>query len=192
MVVLYFYIKTILGHIRAKFLFGEVGKNSYCINPCRIIGGKNIFIGNNVSILDAIRIETIEKFRNKTFYPKIQVMDGVNIEQNVHITCASSIIIEKNSSILANVLITDIIHPYEDIMKAPKYQEIIAKPVLIGENSMIGMGASILPGVEIGQHCVVGTNSVVTRSIPDYCVVAGVPARIIKKYNFETREWETV
>ena len=48
------------------------------------------------------------------------------------------------------------------------------------------------PNIHIGKHCVIGANSVVTKNIPDYCVAAGVPARIIKKYNFTTETWEKI
>jgi acetyltransferase-like isoleucine patch superfamily enzyme len=59
--------------------------------------------------------------------------------------------------------------------------------VLVGEGSWIGFRANILSGVTIGKHCVVAAGAVVTRSVPDYCVVAGCPARIIKKYDFQMR-----
>ena len=55
----------------------------------------------------------------------------------------------------------------------------IHKPVEIGEYTFIGGGAAVLPGMKIGKGCVVGVNSVVTKNIPDYAIVAGVPARII-------------
>lgn len=64
-----------------------------------------------------------------------------------------------------------------------------AFPVSIGDESFIGMGARIFPGVSIGKHCIVGANAVVTHNVPDYCVVAGVPARIIKKYDFSACKW---
>lgn len=65
----------------------------------------------------------------------------------------------------------------------------IANPVKIGSQSFIGMGARIFPGVTIGKHCVIGANAVVTHDIPDYCVAAGMPARVIKRYDFEKGEW---
>ena len=52
----------------------------------------------------------------------------------------------------------------------------------IGDNSWIGNHAAII-GCSVGRHCVVGANAVVTRDVPDYCVVAGSPARIIKRYD---------
>ncbi|WP_289818532.1 DapH/DapD/GlmU-related protein, partial [uncultured Duncaniella sp.] len=60
--------------------------------------------------------------------------------------------------------------------------------VRIGEGSWLGVGVSVL-GANIGRHCVIGANAVVTKDIPDYCVAAGIPARIIKRYDFDSREW---
>ena len=55
----------------------------------------------------------------------------------------------------------------------------IHKPVEIGEYTFIGGGSAIMPGVKIGKGCVVGVNSVVTKDVPDYAIVAGAPAIII-------------
>jgi len=56
---------------------------------------------------------------------------------------------------------------------------LVIKPVVIGYGADIGMNASILPGVRIGRHAIVGAGAVVTQDVPDYAVVAGVPARIL-------------
>ncbi|MCU1271963.1 MAG: hexapeptide transferase [Acidobacteriaceae bacterium] len=58
--------------------------------------------------------------------------------------------------------------------------ELVIKPVHIGFGADIGMNASILPGVKIGAHSIVGTGSVVTRDVPDYAIVAGTPAKILR------------
>lgn len=58
--------------------------------------------------------------------------------------------------------------------------ELVIRPVRVGFGSDIGMNASILPGVRIGVHSVVGAGSVVTHDVPDYSIVAGVPARILR------------
>jgi len=47
-----------------------------------------------------------------------------------------------------------------------------------------------MAGVHIGEHSVIGANAVVTHDIPPYSVVAGIPAKVIKKFNFETNQWE--
>lgn len=53
-------------------------------------------------------------------------------------------------------------------------------PIVIGNDVFIGMGVTILPGVTIGNRCVIGTGSVVTKDIPDNSVAAGCPARVIQ------------
>lgn len=53
-------------------------------------------------------------------------------------------------------------------------------PVVIGDASWLGAGAVVLDGVRIGKSCIVGAGAVVTKNVPDYAIVAGVPARIIK------------
>lgn len=62
------------------------------------------------------------------------------------------------------------------------------KEVRIGEGSWLGVGVSVI-GASIGKHCVIGSNAVVTKDIPDYCVAIGIPARIIKRYNPEVGKW---
>ncbi len=57
---------------------------------------------------------------------------------------------------------------------------LVIKPVRVGFGADIGMNASILPGVTIGAHSIVGTGSVVTRDVPDYAIVAGAPAKILR------------
>jgi acetyltransferase-like isoleucine patch superfamily enzyme len=60
--------------------------------------------------------------------------------------------------------------------------------VRIGDGSWLGHGTVVLPGVTIGRHVVIGANSVVTDDIPDRCVAAGSPARVIRRW-VEGRGW---
>ncbi|GAM59552.1 O-acetyltransferase [Vibrio ishigakensis] len=63
------------------------------------------------------------------------------------------------------------------------------KEVSIGRNSFIGYGAVILPGTILGEQCVVGANSVVRGKFPSFAVIAGNPAKIIKRYDQEKDKW---
>lgn len=77
-----------------------------------------------------------------------------------------------------NVLISTVGHPLSP--KGRREHIGICKPVIIGNDVWIGGNAVILPGVTIGSNVVVGAGAVVTKDVPDNCVVAGVPARVIK------------
>lgn len=81
-----------------------------------------------------------------------------------------------------NVYITDQNHGYEDVNLPISVQTMPERPVRIGSGSWIGHGAVVLPGADIGEHVVIGANSVVTGPIPDNSVAVGVPARVIKRY----------
>jgi acetyltransferase-like isoleucine patch superfamily enzyme len=101
--------------------------------------------------------------------------------------------LEPDVNVAQQVLIMDHNHAYEDI-EMPIVEQGITKGgrIRIGEGSWIGYGAAILCSrgeLTIGRHCVVAANSVVTRSIPDYSVVFGMPAEIIRQYDPKTRTW---
>ena len=121
---------------------------------------------------------------------KIEIGDNVAIEQNVHITSIGEVLrIDNNVTILANTFITNLDHEYTDIDKSVMEQGHKLKTTRIGEGCFIGYGAAIQAGTILGRHCVVGTNSVVRGVYPDYCVIVGAPARVVKKYDFSKKEW---
>ena len=64
-----------------------------------------------------------------------------------------------------------------------------ARPIIVGDGSWIGINSTILDGTVIGKNCVVGAHSLVKGSFPDYCVIAGAPAKIIKRYNEQNKLW---
>lgn len=80
-----------------------------------------------------------------------------------------------------HVYITDQNHGYEDLTQPISRQTQPEQPVSIGAGSWLGHGTVVLPGATIGRHVVVGANSVVRGDLPDFCVAAGNPARVIKR-----------
>ncbi len=89
-----------------------------------------------------------------------------------------------------NIVVSGLNHGYEDISTPPRLQKVITKQITVMDNVWIGANSVITAGVTIGKHSIVGAGSVVTKSIPDYSVAVGNPAKVIKKYNFTTNAWE--
>jgi len=69
-------------------------------------------------------------------------------------------------------------------------QKVTTKPIVIEDEAWIGANAVITAGVTVGKHSVVAAGAVVTKDIPPYSIAVGNPARVIKRYNFETGIWE--
>lgn len=109
---------------------------------------------------------------NNTIIGPVRIGDHVNLAQNVTVTGLN--------------------HNFQDVEKQIDEQGVSTLPVTIEEDVWIGANTVILPGVSIGRHSVVAAGSVVSRSIPPYSVCAGTPARVIKQYDFPTKEWKKV
>lgn len=175
----------------AAIPYGHLGFGARICKPITLVNNrKHIFVGKNVFIRKFARIEPILQWHEQKFNPKIIIEDGVTIEQNLHLICAEKVRIGAFSSVSSFVFITDTDHDYTDILKPVMEQPLIVNPTDIGECCFIGTGVKIMAGVHIGEHSVIGANAVVTHDIPPYSVVAGIPAKVIKKFNFETNQWE--
>lgn len=167
--------------------FKYYGNKVSIIFPDIINGEEYISLHDNVVIEKG---SWLLAYKQDKIIPELTISDGVNIGRYSHIVALRKIVIEKNVLIADKVYISDNIHEYEDINIPIKNQAIQFKnEVIIGQNSWIGENVSII-GAKIGRHCVVGSNSVVTKDIMDYSVVAGIPALYIKRYNKDTSEWE--
>lgn len=179
-------IKTILWY---KQLFGIIGKHCAIFTPLRLIAPNNIFIGSHVRIYKDSRIETIESWGDTKFSPTILIGNKTTIEQRLHLICASKVEIGDDVVISADVMITDNNHQYAQVNKSVMYQPLEVKETVIGSFCFIGMGAKIMAGVKLGNNCIVGSNSVVIGEFPPYCVIAGMPAKILKRYDFAIDKW---
>lgn len=135
----------------------------------------NIYIKDNVIIGNNAWIQTIAK-------GKIIIGSNTNIGRNVTISCRKNITIGKNCLFSYNVSLLDHNHKFEDKKPPPLLQGITkGREIEIGNDCFIGAHSFIMPGVSLGKHVIVGANSVVTKNFPDYSVVAGNPAKLIKK-----------
>lgn len=107
-------------------------------------------------------------------------------------TVIGPIKIGNRVNISQNVVLIGLNHNYQDVTKGIIEQGVTTSPIVIGDDTIIGANAIIIPGVTIGKHCFIGAGCVVTKDIPDYSVTVGNPAKIIKQYSFETNQWERI
>lgn len=155
---------------------------------CKIRNTNKIFWGNNVTI--AKHAELLPLSGDDSHPSKIKIGNNVYIGNHDRFSSAFEIEIEDDVLFAAYVHITDHSHEYRDVHLPVSAQGIFSNgKVHIGKGSWLGLRSEILPGVSIGTHCVVAAGAVVTKDVPDYCVVAGVPAKIVKKYDFDRNQW---
>lgn len=124
---------------------------------------------------------------------RLYLGNNVSIGRYSSIGCSREVIIEDDVTLAPYVHITDRNHEYEDIEIPIVSQPVKNKSkIIIGSQSWLGYGVQIMPGVKIGKHCVIAAGSVVTKNIPSYSVAGGIPAKVIKQYNFKTKIWEVM
>ena len=165
--------------------FGGIGFPSFVVSPIILSNMKNIKIGRRVRVLHNSRMEVLDN------QSRIVIQDNVTIGQGFHIICGGGceLVIGADTTISANVFISNISHEYKEVGVHIMNQSLVSESTSIGRNSFIGYGSVIQAGTVLGKHCVVGANSVVRGHFPDYSVIVGSPARVIKRYNDETKTW---
>ncbi|MGN6178288.1 MAG: acyltransferase [Mucilaginibacter sp.] len=98
-----------------------------------------------------------------------------------------------NNVILAqHIVLSGLNHEYRDINVPIVNQKVTVAPIVIEDDCWIAANSVITSGVTIGKHSVVAGGSVVTKNVPQYSVVAGNPAKVIRQYNSKTENWERV
>jgi acetyltransferase-like isoleucine patch superfamily enzyme len=150
----------------------KLGKNVTIVVDGPIGYPGKINIGNNVEIIDLVRIKKNEQ-------SIVIVGNGSFIGFGVEINVLQDLSIGKNVLIAAGVKITDVNHLYHPSF-LPRIGHYKSKAISIEDDVWIGANGIILPGVTLGRGAVVAAGSVVTRSIPAWELWAGVPAKFIR------------
>jgi acetyltransferase-like isoleucine patch superfamily enzyme len=146
-------------HALADVQSANIGENTQVWQFCVIL--KNAIIGDNCNICAHTFIENdVFIGDNCTIKSGVYLWDGITLENNVFVGPNATFTNDKSP-------------------RSKVYPESFPK-TLVKANASIGANATILPGVEIGTGAMVGAGAVVTKSVPDYAVVVGNPARIVR------------
>jgi maltose O-acetyltransferase len=147
-----FVIMQNLRNIKYRYIFGKIGRNCEIGFNLSYFNGKNIELGNNVSISHDVDI----------------------------IASGEKVIIGNDCLIAQNVLILTRMHNFENILIPMRLQGHKEKPILIENDVWIGAKSVIMPGVTLGVGSIIGAGSIVTKDVLPYSIVAGVPASFIR------------
>lgn len=166
--------------------FNSCGSNVYVESPL-CLDYSAIEIGDNVHILRDSRIQNVSG-NNET---RIKIGDNTGIQYRFTILAGSDVIIGRDVAIASDVFLSSGNHGIDpECNIAYGCQPYLGTPIKIEDGAWLGEKVTVLSGVTIGKKSIIGSGSVVTRDIPAYCVAVGNPARVIKKYNFHTHQWE--
>ncbi len=178
------------------------GKFASCINTANFrralkkhgkdtaIGRRNHFehlkyvsVGDHFSAGDGLWIGAYPRWGGEEYQPSVEIGDGVSFSRNCHVGAIGKIRIGDHVLIGSNVLIHDHAHGASVATDKPRAElPLVTKGgIEIGDNTWVGENVCILGGVTIGKNCIIGANSVVTKSFDgDGLLIAGNPAKIVR------------
>lgn len=125
----------------------------------------------------------------------VSIGEDVQVNNQVHIGAVQRVVIGNRVLIASGVYISDHNHgaysgaDQSSPLTPPVARPLRAMPVEIAEDVWLGEHVCVLPGVRIGKGTIVGAASVVTKSLPDYVIAAGAPAKVIKRFDFDAQMW---
>ncbi len=173
-----------------RLFFGAMGQKSKLIAPMRLRNVHNIHIGESVLIHKYAFLLTLQE--DKSLVPRLTIGDGSIIGHMNHIACISEVDIGEYVLTGDRVFISDHSHGFSEttipILKQPPVSK---GKVSIGRGTWIGENVAVL-SCHIGKNCVIGSNAVVLSDIPDYSVAVGAPARVIRRWNPVSQNWEKI
>lgn len=150
-----------------------VGKSRIARNPGAVSIGHHTTLCDNWSLADLVP-------SGGHIQPKIRIGSHCTILHDFQCNAAVSVEIQDHVLIAPRVFITDSDHVVgKGDERTTKCHEFRSAPVLIEHDCWLGVNSVVLKGVRIGHHSVIGANAVVTRSVPPYSTVVGIPGRII-------------
>lgn len=155
-----------------------------------VLGAKRISFGRGIRANRNLWLEAVTSYKGQRFSPEITIEDCVSFSDSVHITSIQRIVIKRNVMMGSRIFISDHNHGIyrgedQSLPDEPPADRQLGGggPVEIGENVWIGDNAVIIGPATIGTSAIIAANSVVRGDVPANTIVAGAPAKIIKRFN---------
>lgn len=163
------------------------GKRASISFPRIVRGRRHISIGKNSRIGPHSWVECFVEYAGEQFTPEIVIGNNVQIGRYLTLTAISSIKVGRGCLFSEHVYISDHAHDVFGMEDTPLVSRgLLAKgAVAIGDFCFLGFRSMVMPGVTLGNRCIVGAGSIVTKSFPDNSVIAGTPARFIRSLSHD-------
>nr|WP_321378873.1 acyltransferase [uncultured Bacteroides sp.] len=164
-----------------QFIYLKKGKGSVIYRSVRkdLVPFNRFVLGNNSVVEDFSCLNNAVG----------DIIIGSNSRIGLGNTIIGPVQIGNEVNIAQSVTISGLNHNFQDINKTISSQGVSTSQVIIEDDVWIGANSVILASTKIGKHSIIAAGSIVTHSIPSFCVAAGNPAKIIKQYDFEKNEW---
>jgi acetyltransferase-like isoleucine patch superfamily enzyme len=168
----------------------KAGRGSYIRAPFEIPFGNGISLGERTTVGRHALMSLIKNYGSDVFEPKIYIGNDVYIGSHLYLVAVGEITIGDGCVLSDYVNINDASHGLDPTAGPIMQQRLVFKgPIRIGQNCFLGFRSAILSGVSLGEGCVVGINSVVTKSFPAYSMIAGAPARVVRTFDHASKSW---
>ena len=168
------------------------------LNPFKHKRGKNSLI-RSMTRMDVLPFNDFVLGNDSTIEDFSTVNNGVGHvligdRTRIGISCVliGPVKVGNDVMLAQNIVMSGLNHGYEDISTPISIQPCTTAEIVVEDEAWIGANSVITAGVKIGKHSVVAAGSVVTKDVPAYSIAAGNPARILKRYNFDTKTWEKI
>lgn len=181
-----------------SLFINHIGKHMQLHFKGRVIGGKYVSIEENIKFDKNWLLAVCPHYAGKDNPIKnngkgIVIGSGTTANRNFTVYCSDSVQIGANCMFGGNVLVTDNNHGTNLAIPQPyNKQPLTCKETVIEDNCWVAQNVSVLAGSHIGKNCIIGANSVVTGTIPSFSMAAGIPAKVIKKWDISKECWESV
>lgn len=164
--------------------FASWGEGSVIVPPARVEAPERIHVGKGVMIHEHAWLSL--EHRPGMPAPTLRIGDDVKVNRFVRIECAGSVELGPGVLLADRVHISDTDHPARATDDGPVPDlDAAPRPIVIGPRAFVGAGAVIKSGVTIGEHAYVSANTVVVRDVPPRTLVAGSPARAVRRWDLD-------
>ena len=186
-----------VAEVRSRFAAFTLDAPGLHLGAASVIrGARHIRFGRQVRVGGSIWLEAVTDYAGQEFSPEISIGDETSFSDRVHISSIERIVIGRGVLFGSGVYIADHGHGVykgehqSDPGIAPAQRHLGGGgPVVIGDRVWIGDNVIIVGPVRVGDGAVIGANSVVRKDVPAGAMVAGIPARLIKRFDAASSSW---